>query len=447
MPVTSDSHAYRACLLWFPDANSDQIHFEADGLLVTTRSADGVSRISAIGDYRDLHEAHAQVPLTDWRGRWIAPGFVDMHIHYAQTDVIASPADGLLPWLNHYTFPQETRFADPAHAAAVAAFFFDELMRHGVTTALAFATAHTASVDAFFNEAQRRHLRMISGRVLQDRHSPDGLRDASAAQSLYETEALIKRWHGVDRLGYAITPRFAPTSSEAQLRGAGELAAAHTDVWVQTHVAENADEIKWVAELFPQARSYLGVYEDMGLLRERSVYAHCLHLDANDRDLMAERGAAAAVCPTSNLFLDSGFFDFSLAQSHQLLHALASDVGGGTSFSPFHTMHAAYTVARQSAGKSGRSLSAQHLWWLHTAGAAKALGLGGVIGNLNVGCDADFIVLNPQATPLLARRIAAAESLQEQLFAMVVLGDDRLVERVVVNGNRHLWMNHIANNI
>ena len=434
MPVTSDSHAYRACLLWFPDANSDQIHFEADGLLVTTRGADGVSRISAIGDYRALQAAHAHLPTTDWRGRWIAPGFVDTHIHYAQTDVIASPADGLLPWLNNYTFPQETRFADPAHAAAGAAFFFDELMRHGVTTALAFATAHSASVDAFFNEAQRRQLRMVSGRVLQDRHSPDGLCDASAAQSLYETEALIQRWHGVDRLGYAITPRFAPTSSEAQLRGAGELAAAHTDVWVQSHVAENVDEIKWVAELFPQARSYLGVYEDMGLLRERSVYAHCLHLDANDRDLMAERGAAAAVCPTSNLFLDSGFFDFSLAQSHQLLHALASDVGGGTSFSPFHTMHAAYTVARQSVGQSGRSLSAQHLWWLHTAGAAKALGLAGVIGNLNVGCDADFIVLNPQATPLLSRRIAAADSLQEQMFAMVVLGDDRLVERVVVNG-------------
>jgi len=447
MPVTSDSHAYRACLLWFPDANSDQIHFEADGLLVTTRGADGVSRISAIGDYRSLQAAHAHLPLTDWRGRWIAPGFVDTHIHYAQTDVIASPADGLLPWLNNYTFPQETRFADPAHAAAVAAFFFDELMRHGVTTALAFATAHSVSVDAFFNEAQRRQLRMISGRVLQDRHSPDGLRDASAAQSLYETEELIKRWHGVDRLGYAITPRFAPTSSEAQLRGAGELAAAHTDVWVQTHVAENADEIKWVAELFPQARSYLGVYEDMGLLRQRSVYAHCLHLDANDRDLMAECGAAASVCPTSNLFLDSGFFDFSLAQSHQLLHALASDVGGGTSFSPFHTMHAAYTVARQSQGKTGRSLSAQHLWWLHTAGAAKALDLNGVIGNLTVGCDADFIVLNPHATPLLSRRIAAADSLQEQLFAMVVLGDDRLVERVVVNGNRHLCMNQIANNL
>lgn len=433
-PYPGLSHAYRASLLWFPDHRSHQVHFESDGLLVTTVGEDGLSRISAMGPHALLHAAHADVPTTDWRGRWIAPGFVDMHIHYAQTDVIASPADGLLPWLNNYTFPQETRFADPAHAREVARFYFDELVRNGVTTALTFATAHTASVDALFEEAQRRQLRMIGGRVLQDRHSPEGLRDASAQQSLYETEQLIARWHGTDRLGYAITPRFAPTSSEAQLRGAGELAASHPSVWVQTHVAENADEIRWVAELFPKSRSYLGVYEDMGLLRQRSVYAHCLHLDADDRALMAERGATAAVCPTSNLFLDSGFFNFEQAQSHQLLHGLASDVGGGTSFSPFHTMHAAYTVARQSAGKNGHSLSAEHLWWLHTAGAALALDLGGVVGNLAVGCEADFVVLNPAATPLLARRTAAADSLQEQLFAMIVLGDDRLIERVVVNG-------------
>lgn len=434
-PVPGLSHAYRASLLWFPDHRSPQVQFESDGLLVTTMGEDSISRISAIGPHALLHAAHAEVPTTDWRGRWLVPGFVDMHIHYAQTDVIASPADGLLPWLNNYTFPQEIRFADPAHAREVARFYTDELMRNGVTTALTFATAHMASVDALFEEAQGRQLRMIGGRVLQDRHSPDGLRDTSAQQSLYETEQLIARWHGTDRLGYAITPRFAPTSSEAQLRGAGELAASHPSVWVQTHVAENADEIRWVAELFPRSRSYLGVYEDMGLLRQRSVYAHCLHLDADDRALMAERGATAAVCPTSNLFLDSGFFNFEQSQSHRLLHGLASDVGGGTSFSPFHTMHAAYTVGRQSAGKNGHSLSAQHLWWLHTAGAALALDLGGVVGNLAVGCEADFVVLNPSATPLLARRTAAADSLEEQLFAMIVLGDDRLVDSVVVNGS------------
>jgi guanine deaminase len=433
MPVTSDSHAYRACLLWFSDAYSDQIHFEADGLLVTTRGADGVSRISAIGDYRALQAAHAHLPTTDWRGRWIAPGFVDTHIHYAQTDVIASPADGLLPWLNHYTFPQETRFSDPVHAQNVAAFFFDELMRHGVTTALAFATAHSASVDAFFNEAQRRHLRMISGRVLQDRHSPDGLRDASAAQSLYETEALIQRWHGVDRLGYAITPRFAPTSSEAQLRGAGELAAAHTDVWVQSHVAENHDEIAWVRSLYPDARSYLAVYEQFGLLRQRSVYAHCIHFDDADRALMRASGAAAAISPTSNLFLGSGFFDYEGADRVGFAYGLASDVGGGTSFSPFHTMLAAYYVGREGHSKTGLSIKPQQLWWQHTAGAAEALGLGGVVGNLQPGCEADFVVLNPAATPLLARKTALAASLDELLFTMIVLGDDRLIERTVVS--------------
>jgi guanine deaminase len=258
-------HAYRAALLWFPDPTSHQVQFEQDGLLVTERGADGVARITAIGPHNLLRAQFQQAPCTDWRGRWIAPGFVDLHIHYAQTDVIASPADGLLPWLNNYTFPQETLFADPAHAQEVAHFFFDELLRNGVTTALTFATAHTTAVDAFFQEAQRRQLRILGGRVLQDRHSPNGLRDASAQQSLYETETLIARWHGVDRLGYAITPRFAPTSSEAQLRGAGELAAQHPSVWVQTHVAENADEIQWVAD-FPAVAQLFGRVRRHGLV-------------------------------------------------------------------------------------------------------------------------------------------------------------------------------------
>lgn len=434
-PQGPHQQAYRASLLWFPNPSSDHIQFEQDGLLVTELDEDGVARIKALGSYHQLHPSFAHLPCHDWQGRWLAPGFVDLHIHYVQTDVIASPSDGLLPWLHQYTFPQEQRFADPAHAREVAGFFFNELLRNGVTTGLTFATTHVASVDAFFEEAQRRQMRMIGGRVLQDRHSPDGLRDVSTAISLYETENLIQKWHGKDRVGYSITPRFAPTSTPEQLHGAGELASQYPDVWVQTHVAENTDEIKWVAELFPKARSYLDVYESVGLLRDRSVYAHCLHLDASDRDLMAERGAAAALCPTSNLFLDSGFFHFQKAQTHKMLHGLASDVGGGTSFSPFHTMHAAYTVGRQSVGRDGHSLSAQHLWWLHTAGAAQALGLAGVCGNLAVGCEADFVVLNPKATPLLARRTTAAQSLEEQLFAMIVLGDDRLVDKVVVNGS------------
>ena len=308
-------------------------------------------------------------------------------------------------------------------------------------TALTFATSHPESVQALFKEAQKHQLRLITGKCLQDRNSPDGVRDETE-QSLLDTEALIQQWHGVDRLGYAITPRFAPSCSDAQMRGAGELAAKYPDVWIQSHVAENLDEVRWVKELYPQSRSYLQVYEDFGLLRERAVYAHCIHFDAADRALMARSGAAAAVSPTSNLFLGSGFFDYKAADEAAngagFAYGLASDVGGGTSFSPFHTMLAAYYVGRaavQQGGalKAGLSLSPQNLWWQHTAGAAKALGLEGVVGNLAVGCEADFVVLNPAATPLLARRTARATSLDELLFAMIVLGDDRLIETTVIS--------------
>ena len=342
------------------------------------------------------------------------------------------PADGLLPWLENYTFPHEKRFVAPDYSAQVAQFFIAELLRNGVTTALAFATSHPASAQALFVEAQHHQMRLITGKVLQDRHSPDGVRD-DTEQSLIDTEALIQRWHGVDRLGYAITPRFAPTSTPEQLRGAGELAARYPGVWIQSHVAENLDEIRWAHELFPASRSYLSVYDDFGLLRERAVYAHCIHLDEHDRALMRDTGAVAAVSPTSNLFLGSGFFDYAEADRVGMDYGLASDVGGGTSFSPFHTMLAAYYVGREGQAKRGLSLSPQHLWWQHTAGAARALGLAGVVGNLQPGCEADFIVLNPQATPLLARRTAQAGNIDELLFAMIVLGDDRLVEKTVIS--------------
>ncbi len=426
--------AWRAGLLWFPDPHSHQARHESDGLLVTAQEADGVVRIQAIGPYRELASQYPDLPITHWPGRCIAPGFVDLHIHYPQTDVIGSPADGLLPWLEHYTFPHETAFADPAVAREVSAFFLDELMRHGVTTALCFATAHPESVDAFMAEAQARRLRMITGKVLQDRHSPDGLRDTDTQLSLRQTEDLIRRWHGVNRLGYAITPRFAPTSTSEQLHGAGEIAQQFPGVWIQSHVAENLDEIRWVSELFPDARSYLDVYDRAGLLRNRSVYAHCIYLDEADRRRMAEVGATAAVSPTSNLFLGSGFFDYTASDAAGLRYGLASDVGGGTSFSPFHTMHGAYTVARQSVGRPGISLAPEHLWWQHTAGAAQALGLAGSVGNLLPGCEADFVVLNPAATPLLARRTGQANTLAEWLFAMIVLGDDRLLEHTVIQG-------------
>ncbi len=430
--------SYRAALLRFEDHHGQpQAVLDDDGLLVVGH--DG--KVLAAGPYAGLRATYPDAPTHHWPGRIIAPGFVDMHVHCPQIDVIGSPADGLLPWLDNYTFPEEKRFNSPEYAAQAASFFIAELLRNGVTTALTFATSHVPSVNALFEAAQVSGQRIITGKCLQDRHCPAGVRD-DTEQSLVDTEALIHRWHGKGprgRLGYAITPRFAPTCSDAQLRGAGQLAAKYPHVWVQSHVAENIDEMAWVRDLHPQARSYLSVYDDFGLLRQRSVYAHCIHFDDADRALMVQRGVAAAVCPTSNLFLGSGFFDFAAAATCGMLHALASDVGGGTSLSPFKTMLAAYYVARSSAvtggvGKQPVTLSPQQLWWQHTAGAAYALGLQGVVGNLAAGCDADFVVLNPQATPLLARRVARASSLDELLFALIVLGDERVIERTCVMG-------------
>ena len=452
--------AYRARILSF-DAQAESINsvcnaarLDEDGLLVIGPNALGRQVVQMVGDYHlladDFKARHPDVTVQHLPNRIIAPGFVDTHVHYPQTDVIGSPAEGLLPWLDGYTFPEEKRFIAGDYAASAATFFIAELLRNGVTTALTFATSHVASVDALFTEAQKNSLRLITGKCMQDRNSPDGVRDQPSSnglhdateQSLIDTELLMHKWHDVDRLGYAFTPRFAPSCSDAQLRGLGELAAKYPDVWIQSHVAENVEEITWALSLFPQARSYLQIYDDFGLMRKRSVYAHCIHLDATDRALMHTTGAVAAVCPTSNLFLGSGYFDYRAADDAGMQYALASDVGGGTSFSPFHTMLAAYYVGRATVKtalfqggqpKLGMSLSPQNLWWQHTAGAAKALGLDGVIGNLAVGCEADFVILNPQATPLLARRTARSESLDELLFAMIVLGDDRLIEKTVIS--------------
>ena len=422
--------AYRAALLYF--AAPAQAVFEADGLLVTGPDAGGRQVVQAVGSYQALVSQFAEVPTEHLPNRLIAPGFVDMHVHYPQLDVIGSPAEGLLPWLENYTFPEEKRFASHDYCAQAATFFIAELLRNGVTTALAFATSHVESVNALFAEAQKNQLRLMTGKCLMDQNAPDGVRDETV-QSLQDTEALILRWHGVDRLGYAITPRFVPSCSEAQLRGAGELAAKYPDVWIQSHVAENKDEIAWVRQLYPKARSYLSVYEQFGLLRPRAVYAHCIHIDDEDRALMRSTGTAAAVSPTSNLFLGSGFFDYEGADRIGFPYGLASDVGGGTSFSPFHTMLAAYYVGREGQTKTGLSLKPQHLWWQHTAGAARALGLEGVVGNLQPGCEADFVVLDLQATPLLARKTAQAASLDELLFSLIVLGDDRLIQKTVIS--------------
>jgi len=415
------TQAYRGSVLHFLD---DPAHVQQatawfeDGILIIR---DG--KVIAVGDYDQLkHTLPADVLIQDYRDKLIVPGFIDTHLHYSQTDMIASPADGLLPWLEKYTFPTERQFSDPMHARKVARFFMDELLRCGTTTAMVYCSVHPESVDAFFAESESRNLRMVAGKVMMDRNCPEFLQD-SAETSALDTEKIIKNWHRRGRQLVAITPRFAATSTEAQLQLAGELARAYPGVYLQTHVAENTNEVAWIKSLFPNARSYLDIYESYGMLRPKSMFAHCIWLDDVDRELMAQTQSATAICPTSNLFLGSGLFNFERADAHQLLLSLGTDVGAGTSFSMLQTMNEAYKVARMS----GTHLSALRMFYLATLGAARSMQLEGTIGNFLEGTEADFIVLDLAATPLLARRISRTESLEELLFVLALLGDDRVV--------------------
>jgi guanine deaminase len=422
--------AFRASILHFtgdPGADSAAKTFEhfEDGLLVVDQG-----RVTRVGPAKELLAAlPAGIDVVDRRGTLILPGFVDAHVHYSQTDVIASAGHNLLDWLERYTFPEEARFAEPAHAAEVAEFFLDELLRNGTTTAMVFGTVHRASADAFFAAAAKRNLRMVAGQVMMDRHCPEGLRNREADGGR-DARELIERWDGNGRLHYAITPRFAVTSSDSQLALAGELARAFPKAFVHSHLAENVEEVKWVRSLYPACRSYTDVYDHFGLLRERAIYAHCLHLDAADRKRMAASGAAAAFCPTSNLFLGSGLFDLAAADDAGMPFALATDVGGGTSFSLLRTMQEAYKVAQLQ----GQRLTALRAFYLATLGGAHALRLDDRIGSFRPGREADFIVLDPAATPLLARRAAAARNLEERLFAWMILGDERAVRETYVMG-------------
>lgn len=421
--------AYRGSLLSFRDdpgsTGGGHDHFE-DGVLLVENG-----RIARIGPAEPLLASlPREVPVVDRRGMLILPGFIDAHIHYAQTDVIASAGHKLLHWLEHYTFPAEAKFAEKAHASEVAEFFLDELLRHGTTTALVFGTAHAGSAEAFFEVAERRGVRMAAGQVMMDRHCPDELRNTAGCWD--DVRASIERWHGHGRLHYAITPRFAVTSTDEQLRAAGALAREHPDTFIHSHLAEHADEVAWVRRLFPQARSYLDVYERFGLLRERAIYAHCLHLDPEDRQRMAATGAAAAFCPTSNLFLGSGLFDIDATDAAGMDFALATDVGGGTTFSMLQTMQEAYKVAQLQA----QTFTALRAFYTATLGGARALRLDDQIGSLAPGREADFIVLDPDATPLLSRRMKLARTLEERLFAWMILGDERAVRETYVMGRQ-----------
>ena len=423
--------AFRGALLHFVDdpvdAGARAYEYFDDGLLVV----DGGYVVSAGEATAALARLPAGTPVVDRRGMLIVPGFVDTHIHYPQTDMIAAYGEQLLEWLDRYAFPHERRFDDATHAREVAEFFLDELLRCGTTTALVYATVHPQSVDAFLTAAQARGARMIAGKVLMDRNCPEFLRD-TAESGYADSKTLIGRWHGKGRLSYAVTPRFAPTSTERQLELAGRLLDEHHGVYLQTHVAENRNEVAWAAELFPWSRSYLDVYDRFGLVRPRSVYAHCIHLDDADRERMGAAGAAMSFCPTSNLFLGSGLFDLDAARRHGVRVGLGTDVGGGTSFSQLRTLDEAYKVA-QLAGQKLSPLAAFHL---ATLGGARSLYLDDRIGNFLPGKEADFVVIYPAATPLLARRMKHASGLQDILFALMMLADDRAIAETWLMGQR-----------
>jgi guanine deaminase len=412
-------------------SEAESVRYFPDGLLVLK---DGI--IHDFGDYALLSDRYHNIATTTYRDRIITPGFIDLHVHYPQVEMIASYGAQLMEWLEKYTFKTEKKFQDPDYAREIAAFFLDELLRNGTTTALVLTTIFQQSVEVLFEEAQKRGMRLIAGQMLMSRNAPDFL--LNDPQKAYaENLESITKWHGTDRLLYAITPRFAITSTDAELTLAGELKARFPDVYVHTHLSENPKEIAFTAELFPQSTDYLNVYENFGLVSDRSIFAHCIHLDDLGFERLSLAGAAIAFCPTSNLFLGSGLFKLHRAKSIEYpIHVgLATDVGAGTTLSQLQTMSAAYKVAQLQ----GHSLSAFQAFYLATLGAAKALSLDRHIGSFAIGNEADFVVLNPKTTPLMALRNQAMEgdsleALAQKAFAMLILGDDRTVQATYVAG-------------
>ncbi len=422
--------AYRAALLHCVadprEVGIERSHeYFEDGLLVV---ADG--KVAQIGHAAELLPTLAAgTEVVEYPNALITPGFVDTHIHYPQTGMIASYGEQLLDWLDTYTFPTERAFADKAHAGEVAEVFLNELLRNGTTTALVFGSVHKESVDAFFEACEKRNLRMIAGKVLMDRNAPDYLTD-TAETGYADSKELIERWHGKGRLHYAVTPRFAPTSTPEQLALAGQLFKEYPDLYMHTHLSENRKEIEWVRELFPERQGYLDVYDHHGLIGARSVFAHGVHLCDEECQRLGETGSAVAFCPTSNLFLGSGLFDLEKVEGFGVRVGLGTDVGAGTSFSQLQSLNEAYKVMQLQ----GKKLDPFKSLYLATLGGARALYLDDRIGNLQPGKEADFVVLDYQATPLIDYRMRQARTLEEKLFALTILGDDRAVKETFAAG-------------
>ncbi len=422
----------RGRLLWFvadPFTAGDAASYRyvEDGALLVTNG-----RIAAAGDAPQvLAQAPSGATVDDHRPHLVLPGFIDTHIHFPQTHVIASYGAQLLDWLNRYTFVEEQKYGDPAYAQRQARFFCDELLRHGTTTAVAYCSVHAQSAEALFTEAARRNMRIVAGKVMMDRNAPEPLRD-SAEAGYRESKALIARWHGTGRAQYAISPRFAITSTEAQLEAAGTLMREHPDCLAQTHMSENLREIETVKSLFPGSPDYSSVYERFGLLSERMLLGHCVHLSEAEWQRLSRHQAVAVHCPTSNLFIGSGLFDFAaaLAPARPVRLSLATDVGGGTSYSMLRTAAEAYKVA-QLRGFNLSPFAALHLM---TRGNAQALGLGDVIGSFAEGAECDAVVLDTRATSALAHRMETARDLAEELFALITLGDERCIRATYLMG-------------
>ena len=399
----------------------------ADGLLIVE---DGL--IQAIGDAESLITTLPEgMPVKHYANALIMPGFVDCHVHYPQTEMIASYGEQLLGWLEAYAFPTERKFEDINHASDIASFFLEQLLANGTTTAMVFGTVHPQSVDAFFQQAESRNLRMICGKVLMDRNAPAYLQD-TAQQGYDDSKRLIEQWHGRGRLSYAVTPRFAPTSTDEQLSKASELLQEFPDVYLQTHIAENVDELAWVKQLYPDDADYLSVYDRFGLLGKRSVLAHGIHLSDDECEQLKQRNSAIAFCPTSNLFIGSGLYNLQQAEKINYKLGFGTDVGGGTSFSLLQTMSEAYKVQQLR----GHRLTALKSFYLATLGGARALDLDGVIGNFALGKEADFIVLDYQSTPLIAKRMEVCKNFLEKLFVLATLGDDRSVKATYILGEK-----------
>lgn len=401
-------------------------HFE-DGLLVIENGF-----LKACGDASTLlSELPKGISVTQHPNSLITPGFVDTHIHYPQCEIVASYGEQLLEWLESYTFPAELKFSDPVYAKDIAKFFLDQLLANGTTTALVFATVHHQSVDAFFTEAQQRNLRMICGKVMMDRNAPEELLDTP--ESCYEeSKKLIQQWHNKDRLQYAVTPRFAPTSTPEQLEMAGRLLKEFPDVYFQTHLSENIKECQWVKELFPASKNYLDVYDQHHLLGKRSVFAHCLHLQNEEWQRLSETDSAISFCPRSNLFIGSGLFNLHKAQQHNIKVGLGTDVAGGDSFSILQTINEAYKVQQLQ----NESLSAFQSLYLATLGGARSLDLEHKIGNFETGKEADFVIMDYQATALMKFKIGKCTTLEERLFSLLMLGDDRCIKETYIMGER-----------